>query len=408
MKNKFFNIILIISMMMTFSTIVVNAEEKEYLVWVNNIQITDSNKNDVLGNLDGDKATVKFTPASGDKKAKLTLNGATIYNGHYDQSRAKYSAIQSEYDMIIEIKGKNFLGKYDGEEQGINRDSSKYSVDYGILDELKNLNFIGDGSLTIEDRTDGIYARNVTFDENFGSLTINDYGSIPMPPCAISVSTLIINGGSFYINSILAKGISANKVIINNGFIKIKNESDENAIDTMDSIIINDNLEVINAEYIKGTTTILKATDVNVDNGFVTISKKYSYDFIKGINQKFNVGNIKSYVLEIDGDYTLFQSLKIGNLNLIKDVDYIVSEGSTVITFTEKGLVKLNSLVKGDYEVLINYSNNKEVKGKLIINDSVEVNPNTKDNLILYFVFSLVSIAGLRVCRYILNKKILN
>lgn len=127
------------------------------------------------------------------------------------------------------------------------------------------------------------------------------------------------------------------------------------------------------------------------------IEKTYNYIFIDGDNQGFNVGNIESYILKIDGNYLLFDSLKIGNLDLIKDEDYTISEGSTIITFTENGITKLNSLSKGEYEVIVKYSNDKEVKGKLIMN-SIELpkpdieNPKTGDSIILYLIICILSL----------------
>ena len=45
----------------------------EYDVWVGGVQVSDSNRNDVLG--DG---TVVFTPATGSEPAKLALYNATF------------------------------------------------------------------------------------------------------------------------------------------------------------------------------------------------------------------------------------------------------------------------------------------------------------------------------------------
>lgn len=135
--------------------------------------------------------------------------------------------------------------------------------------------------------------------------------------------------------------------------------------------------------------------------------KSYNYEFLEGNNQKFTIGNIKSYILKIDGDYSLFESLKIGNLDLIKDEDYEVTEGSTIITFTDKGIAKLNALSKGEYEILVKYSNNKEVKGKLNINSNVD-NPKTGDNIVLYLILGSISLVSLATCDFYLNHKRFN
>ena len=131
--------------------------------------------------------------------------------------------------------------------------------------------------------------------------------------------------------------------------------------------------------------------------------KTYTYEFINGNNQELTIDDIKSFVLKVDGDYSLFESITIGKLDLIKNEDYTVTEGSTVITFTDKGIAKLNTLSKGDHEILVTYTNNKEVKGKLTIKQIVtpepEIeNPQTGDKYTTYLItgiISLISIIGI-------------
>lgn len=135
--------------------------------------------------------------------------------------------------------------------------------------------------------------------------------------------------------------------------------------------------------------------------------KAYNYKFLEGNNQKLIIENIKSFILKIDGDYLLFESLKIGDLDLIKDEDYEVTEGSTVITFTDRGLVKLNTLPKGKYKINVKYLNNKEVIGSLIINSNEE-NPDTGDNVVLYLIIGSLSLICLIGCTLSLNHKMFN
>jgi len=49
----------------------------EYEVWVDGVQVTSANKDDVL-----EDGTVRYTPAEGSKAQMLTLNGATITNAY--------------------------------------------------------------------------------------------------------------------------------------------------------------------------------------------------------------------------------------------------------------------------------------------------------------------------------------
>lgn len=133
--------------------------------------------------------------------------------------------------------------------------------------------------------------------------------------------------------------------------------------------------------------------------------KVYSYEFIEGNNQKLTINDIKSFTLKIDGDYSLFQSLKVENLDLIKDEDYTITEGSTVITFTDNGIVKLNTLSKGEYEILIKYANSKEVKGKVILNSEIE-NPQTRDNYITYIITGIISLIGVISISFYTRRKL--
>lgn len=134
--------------------------------------------------------------------------------------------------------------------------------------------------------------------------------------------------------------------------------------------------------------------------------KVYNYEFVEGNNQELTIGNIKTYILKIDGNHLLFENIKIGNLDLVKDEDYTVTEGSTIINFTEKGIAKLNSLSKGEYEILVLYSNGKEVKGKLNITISDIENPQTVDNYNIYIIIGAISLIGLlSTCIYLKNKK---
>ncbi len=105
----------------------------------------------------------------------------------------------------------------------------------------------------------------------------------------------------------------------------------------------------------------------------VTISiddiSTYTYTFLEGDNQKFELAKVDNYKFKVDGDYELFDSLVIGDLTLEKDIDYKVTEGSTVIEFTESGLAKLNTFESKEYVVEVNYSNGKQAKGTLIIDE---------------------------------------
>lgn len=158
-----------------------------------------------------------------------------------------------------------------------------------------------------------------------------------------------------------------------------------------------------------------ESEDVNITNNefvmpekkvaITAVFEKYSYEFLEGNNQELTIDDIKSFSLKIDGDYSLFQSLKVGNLELIKNEDYTVTEGSTVITFTDKGIAKLNTLSKGDHEILVTYTNNKEVKGKVILNSEIE-NPKTGDNYTTYLITGIISLIGVISISFYTRRKL--
>lgn len=698
MKRKILVLFLMILTVFIFNPIVGYAQaEEEYPIWVGEVQVTESNKNDVLGTSD-EGATVVYNA----EKNLLILNNANIKVGKKvdkDNHQTFRVAIYSTKALNINIKGNNSLGEYDETKYTVDNwyVTDGYSINYGIWLEDGNLTFVksdGNGTLDIIDYSDGIKAKNITFNNDFGKLKINDKGELPqedVPPCAISASgDVVINGGSFELESESQNGITANKVIINGGHIKIRTNYDKNTISSYDGIIIDDNIEVINAEYIKGTTNQLWVSNIDIDDGFVTIkgTKKnitfnsnggssvdsqevsygnkitkptnptkenyvfdgwyqditlnvpfdfdtpiindvtlyakwtaneykvtfdanegtvtpsknvtfgsvygelpvptrtgytfdgwytakdsgteiksdttvaitneqilyakwtaneyniiitvndedmgsasanltkanegtkvsltslpksgyhfvkwesedvtitnnefimppknvtvkvifeedipltykvafdknggtgsmnditgltgtytlpenkfaapdgkqfkgwslsndggiitkldidedkivyaiwenipddYSYEFKKGNNQKLIINNINSYTFTIDGDYSLFESLKIGNLNLIKDEDYTVTEGSTIITFTKKGLTKLNKLGIGIYNILVTYRNGKNVTGSLSLNKILPpktdtLNSKTVDNMNYCIIAGITSIFGL-------------
>ena len=72
-----------------------------YPVWVGGVQVTELNMADVLGTVDGDGATVTYTPAATGENptpATLTLSGAEITSGSY-----RSAAIYAEGDLTINV-----------------------------------------------------------------------------------------------------------------------------------------------------------------------------------------------------------------------------------------------------------------------------------------------------------------
>lgn len=92
----------------------------------------------------------------------------------------------------------------------------------------------------------------------------------------------------------------------------------------------------------------------------------------------FNTDTSTKYQITIDYDYNLFESIEIKGISLVKDVDYVVTKGSTIITFTESGLNKLKTLSNGEYDVKVNFTDGKVVTTKLTISGTSTPSPETK------------------------------
>lgn len=117
----------------------------------------------------------------------------------------------------------------------------------------------------------------------------------------------------------------------------------------------------------------------------ITIKPKkvYTYSILDGDKQEFIEGQIDNFSFTVDGDFKLFKNIQIDGLELENDVDYTVKEGSTIISFTDKGILKLNSLLADSYDIKINYSNDETVIAKLILkkdtSNSKQEDPKQED-----------------------------
>ena len=114
------------------------ADEQEYPLWVGKDRVTSENAGDVLG--DG---TVRFTPASGDDPAVLTLNGANITTT-YGVTGIHYIGTDS---LIIElVSGTD------------NKVIPNASFSDAIYFSGGNVTITGEGKLTARGQSNGIYA----------------------------------------------------------------------------------------------------------------------------------------------------------------------------------------------------------------------------------------------------------
>lgn len=208
--KKIWGIVLTVMMVLSLLPLSAFAEEKLYPVVVGSVQVSEKNKNDVLG----DK-TVKFDPAT----STLTLNNAKI-TALKSKNASDTFGVLGMSSINIVLKGKNTI-------QTVPAVEDNY-VSFGILaydldkQESKNINISGDG-------------------------------------------TLIIKGSS--VNSTRSIGISANNLMIKSGGIEIQGGSSNDkswGIEVNgDFTMINGNVNVVakNAPIIYG----IGSTDGNID-----------------------------------------------------------------------------------------------------------------------------------------------
>lgn len=185
-----------------------------------------------------------------------------------------------------------------------------------------------------------------------------------------------------------------------------------NTLEEIKEVIINYTDKALTSEDIKVIkNAIIKTNNIN-DNHLNSEEKElkglyldtldkilngdniYTYEVLNGDKQEFIQGEIDLYSFRIDGNFILFDSLYINGLTLVRENDYNVTEGSTIITFTKEGIKKLNTLAVGKYDISVNYLNSKKAIASLIINEKLK-NPMTGDNIIIYVIIGTVSLIGI-------------
>ncbi len=122
-----------------------------YNVWVEGVQITDGNKDDVLD----DGGTVKFAPET----ATLTLNNADITGAPVPDNANRTAGIYSKIDLTLKLVGDNTV-----------TGTSASSSSDGVFVREHSLIITGDGSLTA---TGGTLANGENHGINGYSVTVN-------------------------------------------------------------------------------------------------------------------------------------------------------------------------------------------------------------------------------------------
>ena len=137
-----------------------------YEVWVNGVQVTSANKDDVLEN----GGTVRYTSADESNAQMLTLNGATITNAYES----------GDYKSGIYANGQLELVLADGTNNTVTGVSNSEKTSCGIY-ATESLSISGDGSLTVSGgaaaKSYGLYS-SPTDDSITAGISFSGTGSI--------------------------------------------------------------------------------------------------------------------------------------------------------------------------------------------------------------------------------------
>lgn len=141
-------------------------------IWVGKTQVTSENCNDVLG--DG---TVKYDAS----KQTLYLNGVTITDGYYDETTFRKSGIHANYNLIIDLTGKNT----------IDLSNTNSGIMCGIYTGSDDITFTGYGTLDIicgyANNIHGLDAMDTVNFDQYGRIRIWATEDVPGEACGIVV-----------------------------------------------------------------------------------------------------------------------------------------------------------------------------------------------------------------------------
>ena len=149
------------------------------------------------------------------------------------------------------------------------------------------------------------------------------------------------------------------------------------------------NQVLLNNDLLDNIDEIKYDLDIYGNKELLIDKDTYTYKIIN-MNEEINKNDANNFIVKIDGNFMLLNEVFINDVKFNKNEDYKVTEGSTVITFTQSGLNKLNDLNTGMYTMKATYTNGEEVLGDFKVVPKI-VNPKTGDNLFIYILLSFIS-----------------
>ena len=195
-------------------------EITKYQVWVNGTQVTEANKDNVLGD-NSNSHSVIYTPANEDMPAILTLNNANIVNTQMPTSGGMYyispNGITAKEDLKINVIGTNKI-------------ESKYG---NPINATKNL--------TISDSNTANNSLELKSKDNMTVLSLDYTG-----PYNLIISGSVNVKAIVETNVIAATSVSANKMIIqDNAKVTAINHGKNMAIYCRDALTVKDSATLI-------------------------------------------------------------------------------------------------------------------------------------------------------------------
>ena len=149
-----------------------------------------------------------------------------------------------------------------------------------------------------------------------------------------------------------------------------------------------------------GTICVLEfaAEDENYDFVF----EKEPYKLLGGENQVYNKKS--DLVFRSEGPINLFKNVTVNGKELVKDKDYTIKEGSTIVTLKNE---YLNGLANGAYELSINFTDAASTKTTFKVDRTIS-NPNTRDSIKKIIILLLVTSIILAIIKVYKRNKLIN
>ena len=174
-----------------------------YDVWVGGVQVTSENASDVMGEADGEKATVSFVAASGTRGEDgytpdtLVLSDAKIIGSYASESAGyvSYCGIYSSADMDIVLNGENSIVVKCGGEVSGSRQRETYGV-YIDGSSYDTADSYGESEVRIYEGSEGGTLTAAAYDDVGWSCGIKVYGTLTLESGTVMAQSQLCEGAA--------------------------------------------------------------------------------------------------------------------------------------------------------------------------------------------------------------------